>query len=68
MDDAKRKTNANKNIRYSLIHFREIISRLIIKEKYLCLQEIVSNAYLIIYINKENVCQQDFINYKKKTF
>ena len=43
-----------------------IIHKLIIKRKYLSLQEVFSNAYLIRSSRNINVHRKDFIKYKKK--
>ena len=45
-----------------------IIVNLIVKRKYLNLQEDLYNAYLNKFKVKRNVGQRKFVKYKKKTF
>ncbi len=51
---------------YFPIHFPGIISKLIIKSKYLCLREIVSNAYLIILPRNEMFVEKILSSTKRK--
>ena len=51
---------------YFAIHFHALNSKFIIKSKYLCLQEVLSNAYLRILIVKEMFIEKILLNTKKK--